>query len=57
MSQYEVKTIDVLGFMFDSQLKWDIQVSQSIRKAKNALHGIIDIKIHFNKKKHRALVA
>jgi hypothetical protein len=44
------------GLLFDSYLKWDLQVSQSIRKAKSALHGIKLIKNHFNKNECKQLL-
>ena len=49
-------SINVLGITFDSQLKWDLQVSQSIRKAKRALHGIKLIRKHFNKNELKQLL-
>ena len=49
-------TIIVPGIMFDSQLKRDIQVSQSIRKAKSALHGIKLIKKYFDKTELKQLL-
>ena len=49
-------TINVLGITFDSQLKWDTQVSQTIRKAKSALHGIKLIKKFFNKNELKQLL-
>jgi hypothetical protein len=49
-------TINILAIMFDSQLKWDIQVSQSIRKAKSALHGIKLIKKYFDKTELKQLL-
>ena len=42
-------TINVLGIQFDSQMKWESQVSQAIKKARKALHGIKLIKKHFDK--------
>ena len=42
-------TINVLVIQFDSQMKWEPQVSQAIKKARKALHGIKLIKKHFDK--------
>ncbi len=49
-------TINVLGILFDSQMKWEPQVSQSINKARKALHGIKLIKKHFDKNELRQLL-
>ena len=49
-------TINVLGILFDSQMKWEPQVSQSINKARKALHGIKLIKKRFDKNDLRQLL-
>ena len=49
-------TINVLGIQFDSQMKWEPQVSQAIKKVRKALHGIRLIKKHFDKNELRQLL-
>ena len=43
-------TMNVLGVSFDSKMQWSSQVSNTIKKAKSALHAISIIKKYFNPK-------
>ena len=50
-------TINILGNQFDSQMKWETQVSQARKKARKALlHGCNLIKKHFDKNELRQLL-
>ena len=50
------QTMNVLGVLFDSTLSWTHQISQTITKAKKALHAIKLIKNHFNQQELLALL-
>jgi hypothetical protein len=42
------KVILVLGVLFDSQLKWSLQVENLVRKARSSLQGLRVINKYFN---------
>ena len=48
--------INVLGITFDSQMKWEQQVSQAIKNSRRALHGIGLIRKNFNKSELKQLL-
>ena len=50
------KSINVLGIVFDSQMKWNEQVAQAITKSKRALHGIKLIKKYLTKDETKMLL-
>ena len=49
-------TMNVLGVSFDSKMQWSNQVSNSIKKAKSALHAINLIKKYFSSKELLTLI-
>ena len=50
------KSINVLGIIFDSQMKWNLQVAQAINKSKRALHGIKLIRKYLTKDETKMLL-
>jgi hypothetical protein len=49
-------TMNVLGVSFDSKMQWSNQVSNTIKRAKSALHAIHLIKKYFNSNELRTLI-
>ena len=49
-------TMNVLGVSFDSKMQWSSQVSNTVKKAKSALHAITIIKKYFNQKELLTLI-
>ena len=50
------KSINVLGIVFNSQMKWNQQVAQAINKSKRALHGIKLIRKYLTKDESKMLL-
>ena len=51
-----LKSMNVLGVIFDSKLTWSIHIANTIMKARKALNGLRLLKKHFNTIEMRNLV-